>query len=65
MWGPGDNVDRGGVEGEVEDALPLIALLAPDENLAVVACGSQDITVLGVSPGNAPDCSFVTMKSKL
>lgn len=41
MGGPGDNVDRGLVQGEVVDALPLVALGAlffPDKDFAVVAC---------------------------
>lgn len=39
MGGPGYHVDRGLVLGELVDALPLIvlALLLPDEYLAVVA----------------------------
>lgn len=42
VGGPGDDVDRGLVQGEVVYALPLRrllgALLLPDEDFAVVAC---------------------------
>lgn len=33
---PGDQVDACCVESEVVDALPLVVLLAPDKDLAVV-----------------------------
>lgn len=45
---PGDQVDTGSVESEVVDALPLVVLLAPDEDLAVVGRGCEDGAVLGV-----------------
>lgn len=51
------------MEGEVEDALPLGALFAPDEDLAVVARRGEDVAVFGVGPGDAPDCSFVTRRT--
>lgn len=44
---------------EVEDALPLRALFAPDEDFAVVARRGEDVAVLGVGPGDAPDCAFM------
>ena len=37
VGGPRHDVDRGLVQGEVEDALPGAGLLAPDEDFAVVA----------------------------
>lgn len=37
VGGPGHDVDRGLVQGKVEDARPCALLLAPDEDLAVVA----------------------------
>lgn len=46
--GPGDDVYAGGVQGEVEDACPLRALFAPDEDFAVVAGGGEDVAVFGV-----------------
>lgn len=46
---------------EVEHALPLRALFAPDEDFAVVASGGEDVAVFGVGPGDAPDCAFVTV----
>jgi hypothetical protein len=49
------------VQREVEDSLPLGALLAPDEDFAVVAGGGEDVAVFGVGPGDAPDCSFVAV----
>jgi hypothetical protein len=36
MWRPGDDVDRGGVEGDFVDLLPCRRLLAPDDDFAVV-----------------------------
>ena len=50
------------MERKVEYALPLIALLAPDEDLAVVAGRGQDVAVFRVGPGDAPDCSFVAVE---
>ena len=62
--GPGDDVDRGLVQGEVVDALPLGGLLGalflPDEDLAVVARGGEDVAVLGMGPCYAPDGTFMT-----
>ena len=57
---PGDGVDAGLVQREVEDALPAPALLPPDEDLAVVAGRGQNVTVLWVRPGDTPYCSFVS-----
>lgn len=50
--------------GEVVDALPLVVLvglLLPDEDLAVVTGRGEDVTVLWVSPSNAPNGAFVSM----
>lgn len=61
---PGDNVDRSLVQGEVVDALPLVVLCAlflPDEDFAVVAGRGEDVAVLGVCPGDAPDGAFVAV----
>ena len=49
------------MEGEFVYALPLIVLLAPDEDAAVVGGGGEDGSVFGVCPGDAPDCSFVAV----
>lgn len=62
MWRPGDDVDRGGVKRKVEDASPLRAAFAPDEDLAIVACTGEDVAVFWVSPGYTPDCAFVSME---
>jgi len=35
-------------------------LLLPDEDLAVVARRGEDVAVLGVRPGDAPDGAFVS-----
>jgi hypothetical protein len=49
--GPGDQVDGGGVQGELVDALPLVLrLLAPDQDAAVVGGGGEDGAVFGVGP---------------
>ncbi len=48
MRGPRHNIHRSGVEGEVGDLLPLSTLFAPDEDLAVIAGGSEDVAVLRV-----------------
>jgi hypothetical protein len=45
---PGDEVDGRGVQGYFVDLRPLVAGLAPDEDLAVVRGGSEDVAVLGV-----------------
>lgn len=45
---PGDQVDACCVEGEVVDALPLVVLLAPDKDLAVVGGRCEDSAVFGV-----------------
>jgi hypothetical protein len=70
--GPGDGVDAGFVQGEVEDARPgrcgrargLLGggLLAPDEDLAVVAGRGEDVAVFGVGPRDAPDCALVAFE---
>lgn len=59
LWGPGDEVDGGGVEGEFVDALPGARLLAPDEDAAVVGGGGEDGAEFGVRPGDAPHGAFV------
>lgn len=59
MWGPGNEVYRCGVEGDVVDLLPRAVLLAPDEDLAVVGGRSEDVAVLGMCPGNTPDGALV------
>lgn len=60
---PGDQVDRGGVQGEFVDALPLVLrLLAPDEDAAVVGGGGEDGAVLGVGPGDAPHGAFMAVR---
>lgn len=56
---PSHDVDRGGVQGKLVDALPLGVLLAPDQDAAVVGGGCEDGAVFGVRPGDAPDGSFV------
>jgi hypothetical protein len=50
------------VQGKVEDLLPLVGLLAPDEDLAVVAGRGQDVAVLGVCPRDAPDGALVALQ---
>jgi hypothetical protein len=64
VGGPRDDVDRGLVQGEVVDSLPLAAVLGalffPDEDLSVVASRCQDVAVLGMRPGDAPYSAFVT-----
>jgi hypothetical protein len=48
---PGDQVDRGGVQGELVDALPLVLrLLAPDQDATVVGGGGEDGAVFGMGP---------------
>jgi hypothetical protein len=59
-WTPSNEIDRGGVEGELVDALPLGILLAVDEDAAVVRGAGEDGAVFGVCPRDAPDGTFVT-----
>ena len=59
--GPGEQVHRGCVQGELVDALPLGVLLAPDEDAAVVGGGGEDGAVFGVGPGDAPYGSVVAV----
>jgi hypothetical protein len=67
MRRPGDDVDRGLVQREVVDALPLgrllVALLLPNEDLAVIACGGEDVAVLGMGPCYAPDGTFMAVQT--
>lgn len=58
---PGDEVDGGGVQGELVDALPGAVLLAVDEDAAVVGGGGEDGAVFGVGPGDAPDGALVAV----
>lgn len=63
MGGPSDDIDRRLMQGEVVDSLPLVilrALFLPDENLAVVASRRQDVAVLGMRPGDAPNGTLVS-----
>jgi hypothetical protein len=48
------------VEREIEDFGPGGAGFPPDEDFAVVACGGQNIAILWVRPGDAPDGAFVS-----
>ena len=48
VWGPGDEIDRGSVQGDIVDFLPLGRLFAPNENLAVVGRGGEDVAVFGM-----------------
>jgi hypothetical protein len=48
------------VQCEVEDSGPGCASLFPDEDFAIVGGGCEDVTVLRVSPGDRPYCSFVS-----
>ena len=61
VGGPGDEVDRRRVQGDVVDFLPCGVLLAPDEDFAVVGGGREDVAVFGVGPGDAPDGAFVAV----
>lgn len=56
---PRDNIDRSFVQRKIENLLPRALLLAPDEDLAVVAGGGKNVAVFGVCPGYAPDCALV------
>lgn len=49
------------MEGKIEDSLPLVGLLAPNKDLAVVACRSKNVAVFRVRPRNTPDRTFVTI----
>jgi hypothetical protein len=49
------------VQGEIEDSRPGVALLAPDEDFAVIGGGCEDVAEFGVRPGDGPDCSFVAV----
>lgn len=48
------------MQSEVEDLLPLVVLLSPYEDLAVVTRRSDNVSVLGVSPGNTPNRTIVS-----
>lgn len=62
--GPGEGVDRGLVESDVVDALPLSgAVLAVDVHVAGVGGGGEDGAEFGVGPGDGPDGAFVAVKS--
>lgn len=47
------------MQPKVKDALPATALLAPDQDLAVVARARQDVAILGVRPRDTPDSAIV------
>jgi hypothetical protein len=57
---PGDNVDRGRVQSDFVDLLPGRRLLAPDDDLAVVRRGGEDVAVLGMRPSDTPYGAFVS-----
>jgi hypothetical protein len=57
---PGDDVDRGRVQGDFVDLLPGGRLLAPDDDLAVVRRRGEDVAVLGMRPCHAPYGAFVS-----
>lgn len=61
MGRPGHEVDAGRVQLRDVHALPLPILFTPDEDLAVVAGRREDVAVLGVCPGDTPDCALVSM----
>lgn len=51
------------MQREVVDSLPLAVLgtlFLPDKDLAIVTGRCQDVTILGMRPGNAPYSTFVT-----
>jgi hypothetical protein len=50
------------VVSEFVDALPLIVLLAPDQDATVVGARRQDSAVLGMRPGDSPNRAFVAFE---
>lgn len=61
---PRNNVDRCLVQREIVDSLPLVVLCSlffPEENFAVVAARCEDVAILGVCPGDAPNGAFVSV----
>lgn len=60
MGSPGKGVDRGGVESNIVDSLPLSwAILTVDMDVACVGGGGEDGAEFWVGPGDGPDGSFV------
>jgi hypothetical protein len=56
-WG----VDGGGMQGNFVDLLPGRRLLAPDDDLAVVRGGCEDVAVLRVRPCDTPYRALVSV----
>lgn len=48
------------MQRKVENTLPLVTLLTPDEDFAIIACRCEDVAVFWMCPRDAPDCSFVS-----
>lgn len=47
------------MEGNLVDFLPCAGLFAPDEDLAVIRGGGEDVAVLGMCPCYTPYCAFM------
>jgi hypothetical protein len=65
MRGPRNKVDGSRVYGDFVDLLPGVGLFAPDEDLAVVGTGGEDVAVLGMCPCYAPDGAFVSASQSM
>jgi hypothetical protein len=61
MGRPGDDVDGSGMQGDFVDLLPGRRLFAPDDDLAVVRGGCEDVAVLGVRPCDTPYRALVSI----
>lgn len=61
---PCDQVNGGGVQGELVNALPLVLrLLAPDEDATIIRGGGEDGAIFGVCPRDAPDGTLVAVEA--
>lgn len=63
MGCPCNKVDRGSVESDLVNLLPAVGLLAPDEDLAIVRGGGEDVAILGVCPCDTPYSTFVSVNA--
>lgn len=58
-------ITGGVVVGVLKNLLPNSLTLLPNDDLAIVRCGSENVAEFGMRPGDLPDGTFVTLRTRV